>query len=813
MGAAESSLRDDDGRAASLSAGQPREDHVSWNCFGGGGASETFLDETQTGEQEDDEPVQEASKPKRYEEVPLMWGAGKLLIDDDDATLIVLFADPEADANDTSLDELIEEPYEQAKNIFERRINLRSGESLETGLESLKQGPVTRRQYRRVIWEKFLWVLESSGFRMRVQSSVDEDEIMLKIKLDRQGEVIKQLATRFQYHMPFKAKSYRAQKGLGSFYKGGDAPKNYAGGAAVAHAEYTPSMSEAFEPFSEVDEIRLMMLQIKDWVAVQQLLWQGIIKDIFPAVNFDTAVELNTNWSSVSRSFTLPDHSNDDAVRDYFGERVAFFFVWTTFYVRWLSILAVFGLVGALAKLPGVPTYVQRYCRYAFFLVISMWAALFNQRFKHRMKRSGQQWGVETRRSSLQTRPDWNPDLESSWRLTFVNLCVRLGIVAYLACFIRAVSMVAEYRKTSQETGQPDHSAIVMAILIQAGGWVYARTAAIWVTMQNHDNQAKWDNALSANLAIIKLFISLWPFIDLAFVQAYSSPTCARSLQEAAELVYKGNYPENTLGPSDLSFLDTAAFRYESYLGDSVCVYGCYPEKCDVMFGRLVCTTNCVGMLEESLLSTFIVVVGVTIGNVLLPIFLVRWEAYKEMKSVEHKEDAEYSLLQVQAKCSQIAQYEYYSSGGSYMEDFAEYVILFSILVCFGMMLPGICFIGFLTTMVQYRLYAYRMVNITCRPFPDAAEDIGVWQRILEVICQASRLAFIFLEHFFLILQVVVGVIVPSQPEDVDLIEQINESFKASMMPKKEATAKKGVGRGLFGAFAASGIDLSLTDN
>merc|ERR1712232_347365 len=124
----------------------------------------------------------------------------------------------------------------------------------------------------------------------------------------------------------------------------------------------------------------------------------------------------------------------------------------------------------------------------------------------------------------------------------------------------------------------------------------------------------------------------------------------------------------------------------------------------------------------------------------------------------------------------------------------------FALLTCFGISLPIMAFFALLGHIVEYRLLAYRMTNVTCRPMPEGCEGIGTWQVVFENISLAAiainvgvavfnmdpfyqlpwaskLIAFIVLEHAMLALRGFVQVAIPDQPEDVQRIEDFNARF------------------------------------
>jgi hypothetical protein len=322
----------------------------------------------------------------------------------------------------------------------------------------------------------------------------------------------------------------------------------------------------------------------------------------------------------------------------------------------------------------------------------------------------------------------------------------------------------------------------------------------MFANWRNPRTQERWDEIVAESLILIKLVTALYPLLDMAFIMNYTDPTCAASLELAAQEVYaKVGWPTGVTN-STLDWLDTSTFRYRN--GNQTCIYGCHPQNCefDEYFQKTVCHTQCVADLEATMLTFFVITCVTTLVMVLIPIFLIRWEVRSEMKKAA---TGMYSFLQCQAKMLEVTPYEYYSWGGSHTEDFIEYAIGFSTLVCFGIMLPVTAAIGFVFSLVTFRIFAFRTLNVTCRPFPDSMDGIGCWQDIFSNICLAALLinvgliclvvppirdesmmykcvAMLVCQHFLLAIHILVGFAIPDEPSDILVLRDINTTFQSS---------------------------------
>jgi len=180
------------------------------------------------------------------------------------------------------------------------------------------------------------------------------------------------------------------------------------------------------------------------------------------------------------------------------------------------------------------------------------------------------------------------------------------------------------------------------------------------------------------------------------------------------------------------------------------CIRGCYPTSCEVVHMHLfaehhhvelACRTTCYDDLRRSLLSLFATQTAFNLLFVIVPMVLVWYETRKEIAVAEKSSDSSsrdpreaYSLLQYQEKCYAHAKYEYGSWGGSYVEDFLGVVLSLAVLVNFAMLCPELAAVGIIAEVLTYRILAYRMVWVTCRPYPAGSEGIGEWATVLEAI-------------------------------------------------------------------------------
>jgi len=338
--------------------------------------------------------------------------------------------------------------------------------------------------------------------------------------------------------------------------------------------------------------------------------------------------------------------------------------------------------------------------------------------------------------------------------------------------------------------------------------------------------------------------VALWPFFYTAFVQNLRNSTCGEDLSTVAHTIY-GNqgWPsgvnvsvaagdvDRAIPLSELSFLNNHWFQE----GAKICVIGCYPKECMAASfddpTRIDCRSNCTIALRASLTTLYLVHLASTVVFIIIPIVLTRWAVHEEMSKVKGQSHRgrpgpTYTFIQLQAKCHEWAPYEFSSWGGSYVEDFLELTVGYALLACFGICLPSMATIGFVCNMLEYRLLAYRMTNVTCRPEPRGASGIGAFQEVMEVVSLIALsmnvglavhtmlpgrrwppwkqlLAFICAEKAMLMLRSFIGFFMPDEPYDVVLIGDFNSAFKRKGMHVQSVSKEE--------MYDYSGIDVGLT--
>lgn len=745
----------------------------------------------------------ESSREERIERVPLLMGE-RVRIDDEDNLYVIVFPRQQKGHGGTVDHKAVrEEPKADWERIFPQPG--KKGKK-EKPPDILRHG-VPEATYQEVVREHVKLLLKESGLKAKSKESIDGDEVFLKISIDADGPMIRRLAEAFQYQMPFREKCYKDEEGFGS-YHGGRPMLNANGDAVPAYADYSSALADKLQPFQRIDQIRLVTKQIDSCMSLAEMEKQNVISRHFPGASYDCMKQLNAHWAGLANILNgLPDKLHDDNIRSYFGEEIAFFFQWVGQYARnlsWMAAIGVLFFVFEHSPLQDSNLEAQDRFKVLFGILVIIWETYFHHLFRADTARAAQRWGMEGFERLENVLPTYDPNLEGTPRLRTRKWLTTGAMVVYLGLFFWLVKLVNERLPKWILPW-------IQTALVKFLSFVWRKIVFHLVTLENHRTQSRWNQAMLRYLSIVKLTLSLCPFVYIAFIVWWYPTKCGDTLPEVANSLYTeaGKWPK---GIDDKTPLERLLESYHFHRDDEVCIYGCYPVACD---GRGDCQTNCMDDLQTQLLTLYLGQLFAAIVCLAIPVVTTHWAVHKEMRKAQSRNGGNdrfpYSLLDLQNKCHEWAAYEFSHWGGSHVEDFIDVVVPYALLACFGVCYPQLAIWGCFCMVVQYRLLAFRMTNVTCRPMPRRAKGIGHVQEVMEVISYVAltlnvsivvfllepvrgyttdhKIAlFILLEQAAFFLRRMFSYVTGSIPDDVILIGDFNAEFEKKL---KDGNHKK----------------------
>jgi len=110
---------------------------------------------------------------------------------------------------------------------------------------------------------------------------------------------------------------------------------------------------------------------------------------------------LLTEWMKPSNLFSQPlTH-----IRNYYGEKIAYYFLWLGFYCHWLIVPSIVGLALFLAQV--IIGRVDLDVLPAYGIFVALWATLFLEFWKREEARHRIEWGMAHYSEREQPRPEF----------------------------------------------------------------------------------------------------------------------------------------------------------------------------------------------------------------------------------------------------------------------------------------------------------------------------------------------------------------------------------------------------------------------
>jgi hypothetical protein len=623
--------------------------------------------------------------------------------------------------------------------------------------------------------------------------SIDADVAFVLVRPKHGAVSERNLAGKFEYALPFNEKAYRKQRCPVDPDKNTKTMPYLDNKPFPAHHTYNDDLKDDLEPPSEIDGIRFIMQELYSMFNLSAVQELGVVTKIFPAANW---AEMDRVWMAMG---LLPRQTESHEMRSYFGEEVAFFFNFHAFYIRMLLYLLPLALVVAVAQAPSMNLSfdVQNYCKVGLGVVLVVWAVLLKQYFQYEINQERHRWGMDQNaniemnalRASLEKEQPRSVSVRHMSNMawfwpTFGNVVMVIYMLVFVVVILQEALQIADTKIRSYS--------FTATTFIFSYIWG-SKLAPLLTKLEVKEGKAKlrlYNNVLSRKLAIVKLFLFLFPLFNIAILAPVTRRVCSNNGDSHSEMVDSlAQKYFNMSGPRAFTLLGDdvdhthdqfraylnhnmitshgmygkmlsglSAIKFSRPLGHGVCVKGCPPVQCDLTDGpgrlKISCLTSCYFELQTSLRSLFFSHLLCSILFSVIGVVLVHFRAKNEMDNKGKKKDDSpkiqggweprgqrrqfYSFLQFQEKQYDEANYEYLSWGGSYTEDFLEVILNFAVLICFGVINPFLAILSLIFQILENRVLVLRMIFITCRPYPTISDGIGAWGDLLDFIVQIA---------------------------------------------------------------------------
>ncbi|KAL5011371.1 hypothetical protein ScPMuIL_009922 [Solemya velum] len=468
-------------------------------------------------------------------------------------------------------------------------------------------------------------------------------------------------------------------------------------------------------------------------------------------------------------------------IRNYFGEKIAFYYAWSGMLITslWLPmvfgfIIFIYGLVNRLVitvllvkgLFSSIKESFDNEITPFFAVVICVWGTVFLEFWKRKTATLAYLWDVDEFESNEPDRPEFfgtkymqdpvtkEDDWFYPWKMRLVKFLLSAITLLFMVCLVLAsVVGVIVYRVIASVDYCPNMSteeclltttvasSLLNAISILLLGKLYDIFAKKLTDWENHRTQTQYDDAL-----IIKLF---------AFQFANNYASCFYIA------FFRGR------------------FDFSAILDKGVV----YKDDCE---------GTCMSQLSFQVLTLMITKpLPKLFSDVILPFAKMLWRKLKKKFS---KNQIDGSIPSNMPRYITFLEREVQKEkvGDLTLEEYTEKIIQYGFLVLFAASFPLAPLFAFLTNLIDIRVDAKRLLWWYRRPVAVIAQDIGTWFVILQflnfcgVVSNGFLIAFtsswgdkyslttklwivIGFEHIVFILKFILSYAIPDVPSNIRL--------------------------------------------
>lgn len=493
--------------------------------------------------------------------------------------------------------------------------------------------------------------------------------------------------------------------------------------------------------------------------------------------------DFDTDGSSlvddIKFNWTHPWEINIESVRNYFGEKIAMYFNFLSFYTLYLMPMGILGIIAQIVidYAPGL--MVQNGMKMAFSFLIIIWSTIFIELWKRKQSLFAVQFGqtntesAEAERVSFRgrfIRSIYDDDINvlyysPSRKILRILLSYTISI-SILVCVVVCVILILYFKDYLNTCGCVDTSnaivsalpSIINAIQIQIFNAIYQNVGLALNEFENHKFLSQYENSL-----VFKVFA-------FTFVNTFNS-------------------------------LVIISFMSALFPGLDICKVSTTGE------------IDCFEAVAVQMKTLFLVAFVKNIPEILVP-FLKLYQKRKN-KKVSGKV-VEHPFYQIDQKIEEQLEKEPYAANlevDGTVADYMELVIQFGFLCLFAVNFPICFFLAFITNIAEIQVDKLKIVHFARRPVPENAKDLGTWFLIIDfmsflsIFFNAALIAytssciymqdsttknkvFVLFVFFFLAIKYIIKILIDDVPYKTRMVENRHQFIKDRVEMGLEGSAE-----------------------
>ena len=563
--------------------------------------------------------------------------------------------------------------------------------------------------------KKIIDRIETAGLITKCFYSIQRDEIYVKVRCS--PDRLKEEASRIGYKLMLDKNRLRvkAQAGkqgvwkpitiIDEYKQSPLSPYDFIYGNFINKSELSTlykqyDIGDKKYPFKQVDRIKLIISIMQNKVTddppgaglnLGEMAAKSVTCGQFPIQNFDDLVALQKRWLVL---WAWPGDQPLEEIRQYFGERIGFYFLYLQHYTSSLLPMAFLGLLTIVYNeliTRWYPHHSTMYYLADIILAACMliWSTLYVEFWKRLQTTTGMQWGMSGFEDSEQDRPlfigidtvspvdgshtRYFPTSTAKFRSNVVALIVSLAIagvvvvvggIFYFQYWAEKEENQAYFTLNGSYLGDTIVG-IFSAITISILNVLFGNMALILNRWENHRTDTIFEDQL-----INKVFL-------FQLVNSY------------AALTYVSFFKETLAG-------------------------SCVDDDC----------------LEEVKDTVSTILITSLVTRMIQQVLVAMLEQAQKLKDESEGIEPGLTFSPLELQYTKSA----YDPVLVTLRDYAALVIQFGYTTLFVVAFPLGPTLAFLSAYIQIRMDGWKFCQAFQRPEPRPAEDIGVWQNMIEIL-------------------------------------------------------------------------------
>uniref|UniRef100_A0A7S3JMU0 Anoctamin transmembrane domain-containing protein n=1 Tax=Aureoumbra lagunensis TaxID=44058 RepID=A0A7S3JMU0_9STRA len=501
--------------------------------------------------------------------------------------------------------------------------------------------------------------------------------------------------------------------------------------------------------FRGADRIKLLKYAIETpkskggaGISLAKLKRANCIQSYFPIHDYDELFQVQQQWI---KFWQLPNAQPFDDIAAYFGERIALYFVWVAHYTTWLAYAALAGVIAWIWTAAEATSNSIGVALFALFATI--WATLFSNAWRRYQSQFALRWGTVNLNSFEYERLEFIESKKGTiivpspitgrpmrWIRPAIkrNLFIRAYIIIILLVATVIALVTAQFiskAKLNQQTKYqhgawklfvPTLFGAFTAAQIFAMNKIYDAIARKLNDMENHRTQSEYDDALAVKTILFQFVNSYSSLVFIAFIKPFIGVPCIG-------------------GRSDSDCIAELSAQLGSILG----------------FGLIVSNLEEIGIPALQNYMALDAAAVVQEDDATKNISMRR----KHHDSNDSDSDDDYhgnGPVEAYVTLTAIEEQflmQQYTIEEKLFKDYTELVIQYGYATLFSAAFPLAPLLAMINNYVELRVDAWKLCQQCKRVEPVAAETIGTWEYVIELMSlisvQTNALLICFTGLFF----------------------------------------------------------------